>query len=342
MSLDNRNLHFHSTHGGGEALDAQDLKWRHQAEDAPEPAPAEVLGEAPASGVFNLILRAMQRALYALLLILALIYFVSLASELGLSGGLSGFPRAVGSAWRMSIGFLTSLLSGEIALGQELWDPLGKSLGLLATALALGSTVGLSLGAYAALRRHSRLSGFLINLSVLGISTPSYVAAMFLIWSIVWLFQQTDLRILPVFGFGWDEHLILPTIVLAARPMANMMRLSYTALIDIFDADFVRTAHSKGLTSRAVFLRHILRNAGIPLLTTAGVSLRFSLSMLPIVEYIFTWPGVGLTLLQTRDTQKIILLVLPLAILFIGINLTLDILYLLIDPRLRSSEEGRG
>lgn len=339
MSLDSRNLHFQSTHSGGEAIGADDLKWRHQPDDAPEPAPAEDLRGAPGIDVFNLVLYAAQRALYALLLILALMYFVSLASELGIGGGLDRLPRAAGSAWRISTGFLTFLFTGEIALEQELWDPLSKSLGLLGAALAVGSVLGLSLGAYAALQRHSRLSGLLVSLSVLGISTPSYVAAMFLIWSMVWVFQETGLRILPVFGFGWDEHLIFPTIVLAARPMANMMRLSYTALIDIFEADFVRTAHSKGLTSRMVFLRHILRNAGIPLLTTAGVSLRFSLSMLPIVEYIFTWPGVGLTLLQTRDTQKIILLVLPLAILFIGINLMLDLLYLLIDPRLRSTEE---
>lgn len=325
--------------GRDRSEDDHDLKWRHRPEKEPSPPPQASPPGGPGTPLLGLILHAAQRGVYALLLILGLIYFISLASELGLSGGLGSLPRAAGSAWRISTGFLETLFSGEIPAAEVLWGPLSRSLGLLAAALALGVSAGLLLGALAAIRRHSRISGLLVSLSVLGISTPSYVAAMFLIWSVVWLFQRTGVRVLPVFGFGWDERLILPTIVLAARPMANMVRLSYSSLIDIFDADFVRTAHSKGLSPNAVFWHHILRNAGIPLLTTAGVSLRFSLSILPIVEYIFSWPGVGLTLLETRNTETTILLVLPLAVLFIGVNLALDTLYLVIDPRLRSSRQ---
>jgi peptide/nickel transport system permease protein len=321
---------------GRRQVDDHDLKWRHRPEPAPAP-PSQAVPQESGPAYLSIVLHTAQRALYACLLILGLIYFIALASEMGLSGGIRSLPRAAGSAWRISVAFLGTLFSGQIAFGESLWGPLSKSLGLLSVSLALGVTVGLLLGAYAALRRHTRISGLLVSLSVFGISTPSYVAAMFLIWTIVWIFQRTGVRVLPIFGFGWDERLILPALVLAARPMANMMRLSYSSLIDIFDADFVRTAHSKGLSPSMVFWRHILRNAGIPLLTTAGVSLRFSLSILPIVEYIFSWPGVGLTLLETRDTETMILLVLPLAVLFIGVNLTLDLLYLFIDPRLRSS-----
>jgi peptide/nickel transport system permease protein len=177
----------------------------------------------------------------------------------------------------------------------------------------------------------------------MGMSTPSYVAAMFLIWAFLGINKSSGVRLLPTFGFGWDLHLVMPSLVLATRPMANMTRLTYSALIDIFEADFVRTAHSKGLKPRLVFWRHVLRNAGVPLLTTAGVAFRFSLAMLPVVEFIFSWPGIGLALLraiQSRDAPQVIVMVLPLAVLFVIVNLLLDIAYQVIDPRLRSGEGG--
>jgi len=132
-------------------------------------------------------------------------------------------------------------------------------------------------------------------------------------------------------------------LVLAARPAANVMRLGYNALTDIMDADFVRTAYAKGLGPRVVLFRHVLRNAGVPLLTTVAVSLRFSLAVLPIVEYIFNWSGLGQELLvaiQVQDTNTVIGMILPLALLFVLVNLLLDILYLLVDPRLRVKEVG--
>jgi peptide/nickel transport system permease protein len=92
-----------------------------------------------------------------------------------------------------------------------------------------------------------------------------------------------------------------------------------------------------------VFWRHVLRNAGVPLLTTAGVTFRFSLAMLPVVEFIFSWPGIGLALLkaiQSLDAPQVIVMVLPLAILFVIVNLLLDYVYQVIDPRLRSGEGG--
>jgi peptide/nickel transport system permease protein len=121
------------------------------------------------------------------------------------------------------------------------------------------------------------------------------------------------------------------------------MRLSYNALIEVLDADFVRTAHAKGLTPRVVILRHVLRNTGVPLLTTIVVSLRFSLAILPIVEYIFSWPGIGQHLLEAievNDAAAVVSMVLPLAVLFVLVNILMEILYLIIDPRLRTSTRG--
>ncbi len=197
-------------------------------------------------------------------------------------------------------------------------------------------------GGIAAINRGTRVSTALMSASVLVISTPSYVAGMFFLWAVVWIYKTTGFRILPTFGFGWDEHIILPALILSARPLASMMRLSYASLVDILQSDFVRTAHSKGIHPRAIFIRHVLRYAGVPLLTTVGVSFRFSLSVLPIVEYIITWPGVGLELLrsiQVGDLSRVLVMVPPLAVMFILANQLLDFMYEVIDPRLRRVEE---
>jgi len=303
-----------------------------------------------------MVVRLLLRLLSAVLIIVGLIFFVSLAINLGALGGLQGLSPAASDAATFTLNYLSALLHGDLGtipgpnpslpgtpLAQELAHVLPKSLGLLGVAMILAVLIGLPLGIAAGLRRHSNFSGLVVFLSVLGISTPSFVVAMLLIWSNVWLYRATGADFLPVFGFGWDAHLVLPAIVLAARPAANVTRLGYNALVDILDADFVRTARAKGLGPRLVLFRHVLRNAGVPLLTTVAVSLRFSLAVLPIVEYIFSWPGVGLSLLeaiQAQQTTAAVGMILPLALLFVLVNLFLEVLYLIIDPRLRVREVG--
>ncbi len=303
-----------------------------------------------------MLIRFVSRVLSAIILLFALIFFVALAIELGQGGGLQVLSSSLPSAVDFTIDYLADLARGDmgviasayssapaVPVAEELARTLPRSLGLLAVALALAVFIGLPMGVGAGVRRQTRFSGWLVFISVLGISTPSYFAAMLLIWFNVWLYRATGLDFIPIHGFGWDAHLILPALVLAARPAANVMRLGYNALVEILDADFVRTAHAKGLGPRIVLFRHVLRNAGVPLLTTVAVSLRFSLAILPIVEYIFNWSGVGeelLTAIQAQDTTTVIGMVLPLALLFVLVNLVLEVLYLLLDPRLRVKEVG--
>jgi ABC-type dipeptide/oligopeptide/nickel transport system permease component len=288
--------------------------------------------------------------------LVALIFFEALVMELGREGDVRALPSALPSAVDFTADYLGGLGHGDMGVIAsrsrsvagtpvlaELRRALPISLGLLAVALALAALVGLFLGIGAALRRTTRFSGLLLFASVLGISTPSFFAAMLLIWFGVWLYQSTGTHFFPISGFGWDAHLILPSLVLAARPAAAMTRLSYNALVEILEADYIRTAIAKGLKPRLVLLRHVLRNAGVPLLTTVGVSLRFSLAVLPIVEYIFNWPGIGLRLLtaiQGQDTTTVVGMTLPLVLLFVSINLLLEVLFPLVDPRLRASEVG--
>jgi peptide/nickel transport system permease protein len=283
-----------------------------------------------------------QRILLTIFHLFVLIFLVSLAVQLSRGGGIQSIQTALPNAMESTSFFIKSTFRGNIQAWDEMRHIFPRSMGLLLIALFLGTFIGLVLGGIAAVGRGTRLSSALMTISVIGVSTPSYVVAMFLIWSVVWVFQTTDFRILPVYGFGWDEHLIMPMIVLSARPLASMLRLSYASFLDIFRADYIRTAHSKGLQPRTVFWRHVLRNAGVPLLTTMGVSFRFALAVLPVVEFIFTWPGIGLALLesiQSGNLGRVLVMILPLAALFILVNIFLDLVNQVIDPRLRKLSE---
>lgn len=289
----------------------------------------------PSLAVFILI-RLFQRIFFAIILIFGIIFFVGLVFNMSASGGYTGFFDALTPAMDDTLLFIQDAFSGQLETLEELGRAFPKSLGLLATAIFLGAASGILLGGLAARFRNNRLSTLIINASIIGISTPSYVAAMFLIWTVVWIYQQTGVRILPIYGFGWDLRMVMPMIVLATRPMANITRLTYTALKDIYEADYVRTAYGKGLRPRSVFIYHVLKNAGIPILTIASVSFRFSLSMLPIVETIFSWLGIGFVLIeaaQQRDYLMVVTMTIPLVLLYLLITILLDFLYPLIDPR---------
>ena len=214
----------------------------------------------------------------------------------------------------------------------------GKSMGLLGFSLLIAACLGLLAGVVAAVRRRSPLAILTLTLTLLGISTPSFFAALLLqVGEIQWL-RVFGFRLVPLGGFGWDAHIILPALVLAARPLAQLARVTYMSLSETLDQDYVRTAAAKGLSGLQILRGHALRNAAVPILTAVGVSLRFSLGSLPVVEYYFNWPGLGAALLdgiRGRDTQLVVSLALALGLTFMLINLALDVIYRLIDPRLR-------
>ena len=300
--------------------------------------------------------RLVWRLLSVPLVLLALIFGVSLVVELGREGDLGMLSSALPSAAEFTVDYLRGVIRGDLGvmasphrsirgtlIADELGRALPKSLGLLAVALTLAALIGITLGIVTAHRSANRFSRVLLFTSLLGISTPSFFVAMLLIWLGVWLYRATGEHLFPIAGFGWDGHLIVPATVLAIRPAAVITRLSYNTFVDILASDYVRTAVAKGLKPRVVLIRHVLRNAGVPLLTTVGVSLRFSLAILPIVEYISSWPGVGqvlLTAIHSQDATTVVGMTLPLVLLFILINLFLEYLYPRIDPRLRNSEVG--
>jgi len=237
-----------------------------------------------------------------------------------------------------------SITQASVTVSDVLPSLVLRSLGLLAASLALATVVAVPLGLWAATRRRSGWSLVTILASIVGVSVPSFLAALLLQLGAIRLTRVFGQRVLPVGGFGWDRHIILPALVLAARPVAQIYRVTYVTISDILEQDYVRTARSKGLRELLVMGRHVMRNAAIPILTTIGMSLRFSLSSLPVVEFFFGWPGVGFTLLKSisqRDDGLTVALVLSLGVLFIGVNLVLEVLYRVVDPRLRESTNHR-
>ena len=230
----------------------------------------------------------------------------------------------------------------NVAALQVVSETLKASAGLLVLSLVLAFAIGLPLGLAAALAKRKTSSALVMLFSVLGVSTPSFLFAMFL-WVVnIWVHRTFDIKVLPSGGFGWDAHLILPTIVLAMRPLAQIAQVTYVTMRDILGQDYIRTAYSKGLNWRLVRNVHALPNILIPILTTLGSSLRYSLASLPVVEVFFEWQGVGLKLLdaiQQGNASLVIDLLLSLGLFFLFVNLVIEFSFPLIDPRLRSNTD---
>jgi peptide/nickel transport system permease protein len=289
-----------------------------------------------------------QRLAFGLLVLIVIAYLshFGLAMARGLAFGEAlgiAVPKTMDSLRRVvtaNLGMSPSASSdlNPLPVGQVLVDTLGKSLGLLVFSIAIAAVIGVTLGLWSARRGGSGWSLITILASIVGISVPSFFAALLLQIVVIRLSRGLGRPLLPVGGFGWDNHLILPALVLAARPVAQIARVTHIAISDVLTKDYVRTARSKGLAPRRVMMHHVWRNAAIPTITTIGLSLRFSLSSLPVVEYFFGWPGAGFTLLKAiaqQDDNLTVALLLALGVLFILINLVLDMLYRMIDPRVR-------
>src|SRR6185503_1039558 len=193
----------------------------------------------------------------------------------------------------------TSILGGQRrSMGQVLLDAYPKSMLLVGLAVTLATVLGVIVGVVAAATRSSRLRAVLVGSMTAVISTPSFLLAILLILLSAEMVRRYNVRLWPSFGFGIDDHLILPTLVLAARPFAQIANFAFVAVDEELGADYVRTARSKGLLERVVIGRHALRNALVPILGAIAAALSIGLSTLPVVEVFFSWPGLGFSLLQ--------------------------------------------
>jgi peptide/nickel transport system permease protein len=208
--------------------------------------------------------------------------------------------------------------------------------GLLAgVALVLGTLIGAAAGAIAALRRGTLSEFIVMTAALLGQATPVFWMGIMLI-----LVFAVDLRWLPTGGSGGVEHLILPGFTLSVFVSASIARLLRSSLLDIMREDYVRTARAKGLLPKTVFFWHIARNALIPVVTMIGIIAGELLGGSVVIETVFAWPGVGRVIMQAIQSQDFPVIqagVALVAIIFIAINLLVDMLYGVLDPRIRHS-----
>jgi glutathione transport system permease protein len=200
-------------------------------------------------------------------------------------------------------------------------------------AFFLSVTLGLSLGIFTAVRPKGNISNFILWLSGLGYAIPNFVIAIILI-----IIFSYSLHWLPSIGGGNALSYIMPVITLAAHPIASIARYVRNSLLDVIHQDYIRTARTKGLKENTVILNHALKNALIPVITMLGIFVTDLIGGSLIVESVFSWPGMGKRLVgavMDRDFPVIQFGVICFALVVIIVNLIVDILYVVIDPRIK-------
>jgi len=240
------------------------------------------------------------------------------------------FARYLGNALRFEFG--SSLVRDRpvtdiIAQG----FPVSAQLGVQALLLALA--IAIPLGVLSALKQNSALDYASLFFATIGYTIPSFVIAIFLIFVFA-----VDLKLLPIIGWGTPQHWILPTIVLALGPAAFLTRITRASMLETIRQDYVRTARGKGLAEQAVITGHALKNALIPVATIVGPATAALVTGSFIIESLFSVPGIGrefVLSIQKRDYPVIMGTALLYAFLIAVANLTVDLLYGILDPRVK-------
>ena len=212
-------------------------------------------------------------------------------------------------------------------------ERLGNTYLLAFVSSLVGLTLAIPLGIISALKRNSSLDLVSTALASLGTAMPSFWLGLMLI-----IVFSVNLRILPAFGALEPAAIIMPSITLGVGMAARLSRLTRSAMLEVLSQDYVRTAHSKGLQEKTVVIRHALRNALIPIITVFGLQLGWLLGGSVVVESVFSWPGLGRLMIESINVRDITVVQAGLfwfALSFILINFAVDVLYVLIDPRIR-------
>jgi peptide/nickel transport system permease protein len=236
-------------------------------------------------------------------------------------------------------------------VAQLLKERMPATLELAAVATLLALVFGILMGVYSALRPHSSMAKLFQALSLVGVSLPTFLIGILLIY----LFSVT-LGWLPSFGRGetrqlgwWStgllttsglKALIMPSVTLGLFQMTLIMRLVRAEMLEVLRTDYIRFARARGLRTRAVHFGHALKNTLVPVITIAGLQLGSVIAFAIITETVFQWPGMGLLFIQAVQNVDIPIMAAYLVLvglIFVTINLVVDILYTVVDPRLRSS-----
>ena len=209
---------------------------------------------------------------------------------------------------------------------------LPNSLKLCFTALAISVVLALPLGIIAAVKQNTLFDGACMVVSLVGVSMPNFWLALILM-----IVFALNLGWFPTSGSPEPIHMVLPAATLALINMASIARVTRSSMLEVIRQDYIRTAQAKGVPYNRVIKKHALKNALIPTITVVGVQLGELLSSTIIIENIFAWPGIGRQLMQaidSRDMSTMIACVMVFAVFVSLINMCVDILYSIIDPRI--------
>ena len=258
--------------------------------------------------------------------------------------------------------FLINAAQGEFGLSLRqgakvsrlIVERLPATLELSIVAAVLALVIGLPMGVYAALRRGTFMGQALMALSLLGVSLPTFLIGILLI-----LVFSVWLGWFPSFGrgdtvnvWGWSTglltrdgwvHLVLPAITLAIFQLTLIMRLVRSEMLEVLRTDYIKFARARGLSDRAIHFGHALRNTLVPVITITGLQLGSLIAFAIITETVFQWPGMGLLFIQAvtyADIPVMAAYLCLIALIFVTINLIVDLLYFAVDPRLRVSVRG--
>ena len=258
--------------------------------------------------------------------------------------------------------FLVNAAQGEFGISLRqgakvsrlIAERLPATLELAFVAAALALALGIPMGVYAALRRGSVMSQMLMMLSLLGVSLPTFLIGILLI-----LVFSVNLGWFPSFGRGdvvqvgwWStsllsaqgwHHIVLPAVTLAIFQLTLIMRLVRAEMLEVLRTDYIKFARARGLTDRAIYFGHALKNTLVPVMTITGLQLGTLIAFSIITETVFQWPGMGLLFIQAVTFADIPLMAAYLcliALIFVVINLVVDLLYFVVDPRLRIDKTG--
>jgi peptide/nickel transport system permease protein len=253
--------------------------------------------------------------------------------------------------------FLANAAHGNFGISLRLGRPvsdllierLPATLELAIVASLIGLAIGIPAGVYTALRRDSWLSRALLAGSLVGVSLPNFLIGIFLILIFaVWLGWLPSFGRGDVVSIGWWttgllttsglKALILPAITLGFFPVTIVMRLVRAEMLEVLRTDYVKFARARGLTDRAIHFRHALKNTLVPVITIVGLQLGGIIAFAIVTETVFQWPGMGLLFVQAIQFADIPIMAAYLCLvglIFVAINLVVDLLYVVVDPRLR-------
>lgn len=258
--------------------------------------------------------------------------------------------------------FLEGAVQGNLGVSYRQGRPVAEilmerapaTLELAAVSGVLAIILGIAFGVFTAIRRDGFLANFIMSASLIGVSLPTFLIGILLIYIF-----SVELGWLPSFGRGetvqignWStgfltpsgrQALVLPAITLGLYQMTLIMRLVRSEMLEVLRQDYIRFARARGLKDRAINFRHALKNTMVPVITVIGLQLGAIIAFAIITETVFQWPGVGLLFInaiQFVDIPVMAAYLMLISVMFVAINLIVDMLYFLVDPRLRVDRAG--